>query len=79
MPDELSIALDQCEAHGRYVRALSASYLRLVRCSWGMFLAHSRARDLRDCTRDAIEDWLIDGTANHAWKPATYRAHHRNI
>jgi site-specific recombinase XerD len=75
----LHAMLDQCLLHARHVRNLSPLYADSIRRSCRAFLEHSKADELRHCTRDAVEAWLLDGRATNGWSPATYRLRHRDV
>ncbi len=71
--DETELLLDQCLLHAVHVRNLSKNYVASVRLSCRMYFRHCGITRLRDCTRDSIEGWLLDGRASRDWSPATYR------
>ena len=77
--DEIGPLLEQCLLHAGHVRNLSRAYIASVRGSCRLFLRHSRATRLRECTREAVEAWLLDGRVNGKWGPATFRARHRDL
>lgn len=77
--DEMQLLFEQCLTHARYIRNLSPKYIAGVRLSCRLFFRHSGADRLSQCTRDAVEAWLLDGRAGKGWRPATFRTHHRNL
>jgi len=77
--DELDLLLGQCLLHAVHVRGLSPAYASSVRISCRLCFRHSGARALKDLTRDRIEAWLLDGRVERAWRPSTYRSHHRDV
>lgn len=77
--DEINLIIDQCLVHARQIRNLSPTYIDAVRFSCKSLVAHAKPRQLRDITTEAIEAWLLDGSLNRKWAPASFRAHHRNV
>lgn len=77
--DTLSPQLDQCLLHAEHVRNLSLNYITSVRSTFKIFLRDTGIRHVEECTRDAIENWLLMGRIDHKWRPATFRSYHRNL
>ncbi len=71
--DEITILVDQCLLHLEHIQNLAPSYRVSVRDTMRIFCRDTGIVSLNECTRDNIENWLIDRRIKNKWKASTFR------
>ncbi len=77
--DEITILVDQCLLHLEHIQDLSLSYRTSVKDTLRIFCRDTHIVSLSECTRDNIENWLIDRRIKNKWKASSFRSRHRNL
>lgn len=77
--DEITILVDQCLLHLEHIQNLALSYRTSVKSTMRIFCRDTGLVTLSECTKNNIENWLIDCRIKRKWKAATFRGRHRNM
>lgn len=77
--DEITLLMDQCATHIEHIQNLAPTYIKWVKDTVRIFCRETKIKTLGECTRDAIENWLIDSHIKRKWKASTFRSRHRNL